>query len=141
MFSDVHISTMLATLIIFLAMIIILNSLLYKPLLKFMDDRVSSIESDENKVKNNFTQMNDFNQELENIKQSTREEVASIKQKLIDEAKALKEQELEAKKKENEQKMKFFDNELSGQKNSLKESLKTQIPLWQEALKANLNRA
>ena len=63
MFNDVQLSTMLATFIIFLAMIIILNSLLYKPLLKFMDDRDESIASDENKVQQNSAQMTSFNED------------------------------------------------------------------------------
>ncbi|HEH3680429.1 TPA: F0F1 ATP synthase subunit B', partial [Campylobacter jejuni] len=43
MFEDMHPSIMLATIAIFLAMIVILNSMLYKPLLKFMDERNDSI--------------------------------------------------------------------------------------------------
>ncbi|TEY12975.1 F0F1 ATP synthase subunit B', partial [Campylobacter sp. CH185] len=53
MFEDMHTSIMLATMAIFLAMIVILNSMLYKPLLKFMDERNDSIKNDENKVKEN----------------------------------------------------------------------------------------
>ncbi len=140
MFNDVQLSTMLATFIIFLAMIIILNSLLYKPLLKFMDDRDESIASDENKVQQNSAQMTSFNEDLEKIKEETRAEVASIKHKIIEEAKSIKEQELNAKREENEQKMKVFYTELSNKRNTLKESLKSQIPAWQEALKENLNK-
>ncbi len=36
-------------------MIVILNSMLYKPLLKFMDERNDSIKNDENKVKEKFS--------------------------------------------------------------------------------------
>lgn len=141
MFNDVQFSTMLATFIIFLAMIIILNSLLYKPLLKFMSDRDDSIASDENKVQQNAAQMDSFNEDLEKIKEETRAEVAAIKHQIINEAKSLKEQEINAKKEENEQKLKVFYNELLNKKSALKESLKAQIPAWQEALKENLNKA
>ncbi|TQR61387.1 F0F1 ATP synthase subunit B' [Campylobacter troglodytis] len=138
MFDDVHFSIMLATLVIFLALMIILNSLLYKPLLKFIDERNSSINSDEERVRQNVAEMSGFNEEFEKIKQSTRDEIAKIKQKALDEARNMAEEEIKAKRVELEQKMEIFSTELSKQRIELEQELKLRLPLWQEALRNNL---
>ena len=87
MFEDMHPSIMLATMAIFLAMIVILNTMLYRPLLKFMDERNDSIKNDENKVKENSQEMVGANDEDEAIHVSTREEIHKIKQNAINAAK------------------------------------------------------
>ncbi len=138
MFDDVHFSIMLATLVIFLAVMIILNSMLYKPLLKFIDERSASISNDEEKVKQNFAEMSNFNEEFERIKQATRDEIAEIKQKALNEARNKAEEELKQKRLETEQKMEIFYAELSKEKEELEQELKLRLPLWQEALKNNL---
>lgn len=138
MFDDVHFSIMLATLVIFLAVMIILNSMLYKPLLKFIDERSASISNDEEKVKQNFAEMSNFNEEFERIKQATRDEIAEIKQKALNEARNKAEEELKQKRLETEQKMEIFYAELSKEKEKLEQELKLRLPLWQEALKNNL---
>lgn len=138
MFDDVSLSFMLATGVIFLAVMIILNALLYKPLLKFMDERSASIENDEKKVKDNFEEMSNFNEELESIKQSTRNEIAAIKQKAINEAKNSADEEIANKKLELEQKMQSFYSQLDKEKAELEHELKLRLPLWQEALKKKM---
>lgn len=138
MFDDVSLSFMLATGVIFLAVMIILNALLYKPLLKFMDERSASIENDEKKVKDNFEEMSNFNEELESIKQSTRNEIAAIKQKAINEAKNSADEEIANKKLELEQKMQSFYSQLAKEKTELEHELKLRLPLWQEALKKKM---
>ena len=100
MFDDIALSTMLATAVIFLAVIFILNVLLYKPLLKFMDERAVSIDNDEKKVKDNFEEMTNFGEELTKIKQDTRDEINAIKQKAIAQARSLADEEIQKKKDE-----------------------------------------
>lgn len=140
MFDDVNPSYMLATAVIFLALIIILNALLYKPLLKFMDDRAVSIDNDEKKVKDNFDEMTNFNEELNTIKQNTRDEIAAIKQKAVNEARNSAEEELKNKKIELEQKMQSFYTQLDKEKQDLEQELKLRLPLWQEALQKKLKQ-
>lgn len=140
MFDDVNPSYMLATAVIFLALIIILNALLYKPLLKFMDDRAISIDNDEKKVKDNFDEMTNFNEELNTIKQNTRDEIATIKQKAVNEARNSAEEALKNKKIELEQKMQSFYTQLDKEKQDLEQELKLRLPLWQEALQKKLKQ-
>ncbi len=140
MFDDVNPSYMLATAVIFLALMIILNALLYKPLLKFMDDRAVSIDNDEKKVKDNFDEMTNFNEELNTIKQNTRDEIAAIKQKAVNEARNSAEEALKNKKIELEQKMQSFYTQLDKEKQDLEQELKLRLPLWQEALQKKLKQ-
>lgn len=134
MFDDIALSTMLATAVIFLAVIFILNVLLYKPLLKFMDERAVSIDNDEKKVKDNFEEMTNFGEELTKIKQDTRDEINAIKQKATAQARSLADEEIQKKKDELEQKMQAFTTQLLQEKNELEHELKLRLPLWQESL-------
>lgn len=138
MFDDIALSTMLATAVIFLAVIFILNVLLYKPLLKFMDERAVSIDNDEKKVKENFEEMTNFGEELAKIKQDTRDEINTIKQKATAQARSLADEEIQKKKDELEQKMQAFTTQLLQEKNELEHELKLRLPLWQESLQKKL---
>lgn len=138
MFDDIALSTMLATAVIFLAVIFILNVLLYKPLLKFMDERAVSIDNDEKKVKDNFEEMTNFGEELTKIKQDTRDEINAIKQKATAQARSLADEEIQKKKDELEQKMQAFTTQLLQEKNELEHELKLRLPLWQESLRKKL---
>lgn len=138
MFDDIALSTMLATAVIFLAVIFILNVLLYKPLLKFMDERAVSIDNDEKKVKDNFEEMTNFGEELTKIKQDTRDEINAIKQKATAQARSLADEEIQKKKDELEQKMQAFTAQLLQEKNELEHELKLRLPLWQESLRKKI---
>lgn len=138
MFDDIALSTMLATAVIFLAVIFILNVLLYKPLLKFMDERAVSIDNDEKKVKDNFEEMTNFGEELTKIKQDTRDEINAIKQKATAQARSLADEEIQKKKDELEQKMQVFTTQLLQEKNELEHELKLRLPLWQESLRKKI---
>ena len=138
MFDDIALPTMLATAVIFLAVIFILNVLLYKPLLKFMDERAVSIDNDEKKVKDNFEEMTNFGEELTKIKQDTRDEINAIKQKAIAQARSLADEEIQKKKDELEQKMQAFTTQLLQEKNELEHELKLRLPLWQESLRKKI---
>ncbi|WP_297193533.1 F0F1 ATP synthase subunit B' [uncultured Campylobacter sp.] len=138
MFDDVHLSTILSTVVIFLLMIVVLNAILYKPLLSFMGQRDESIKSDEAKVKQDFEKISTVAEELEKIKQSTREEIFQIKQRAVEVARAEAETEFNKKKQELEEKMSNFYLNLEKDKKNLEEELKTHISEWKNTLNANL---
>ncbi|ELM1437485.1 F0F1 ATP synthase subunit B' [Campylobacter jejuni] len=142
MFEDMHPSIMLATMAIFLAMIVILNSMLYKPLLKFMDERNDSIKNDENKVKENSQEVLGVNDELEAIHNliNTREEIQKIKQSAIAAAKEEAEQILRSKKEELERKMASFYADLAVQKKELQEHLNIHLSELKQALQNNIKK-
>lgn len=138
MFADMHSSIMLATMAIFLAMIVILNTMLYKPLLKFMDERNDSIKNDENKVKENSQEMLGVNDEVEIIHQNTREEIQKIKNEAISQAKEEAQKLLKSKKDEIDRRMASFYVELANQKQELQEHLLAKLPDLKQALQNNI---
>lgn len=140
MFEDLHLSIMLATMVIFLAMIAILNTIFYKPLLKCIDERNDSIKNDENKVKKNFEGMLGANDEVEKIHQSTKEEINKIKQNAIMQAKEESAQLIRAKKEELERKMASFYTELAEQRKELNQYLQVHLPDFKEALKNSIRK-
>ncbi|TNB55639.1 F0F1 ATP synthase subunit B' [Campylobacter helveticus] len=140
MFSDMHISVMLATMAIFLAMVVILNTMLYKPLLKFIDERNSSIKNDENKVKENSQEMLGTNDEVEKIHQSTKDEIYKIKQSAINQAKEEAQLAVQVKKEELERKMMGFYTELTMQKEELRQILSKNLPEYKQILENNIKK-
>lgn len=140
MFDDMNVSTMLATGAIFLAMIVILNAIFYKPLLKFMDDRDNSIKNDEMKVKDNSQEILGVNDELEKIQRTTREEIQKIKQEAIKQAKQEVEQEFKIKKEELEKKTAIFYADLQNQKQELKKNLIAHLPELKQTLQNALRK-
>ncbi|MCX2683338.1 FoF1 ATP synthase subunit B' [Campylobacter sp. MIT 21-1685] len=140
MFEDMHFSIMFATMAIFLAMIAILNSMLYKPLLQFMDERDDSIRNDENKVKENSQEMFDVNEELEKIHTDTRDEIHRIKQNAVNAAKEESEKILRNKKDELDRAMGSFYTELVAQKQELQEYLADHLSELRQLLENNMKR-
>ncbi|MBZ7955506.1 FoF1 ATP synthase subunit B' [Campylobacter molothri] len=140
MFEDMHPSIMFATMAIFLAMIVILNTMLYKPLLKSIDERNDSIKNDEAKAKQYSQDISNANDEVEAIYANTREEVFKIKQQAINAAKEEANQIIKAKKEELERRMNSFYLELENQKKEFKENLSQYLPNLKQALQNNIKK-
>ncbi|WP_348518667.1 FoF1 ATP synthase subunit B' [Campylobacter sp. CCS1377] len=138
MFDGVHLSIIFTTMAIFIACIFILNIILYKPLLKFMDERSASIKNDEEKVKQNSQDMLGVDDELEKIHQETRTEINRIKQEALDEAKKSAQEQINQKKEELERKMDVFYAKLAEDKKNLELELENRLPILKNALKNNL---
>lgn len=140
MFEDMHPSIMFATMAIFLAMIVILNTMLYKPLLKSIDERNDSIKNDEAKAKQYSQDISNANDEVEAIYANTREEVFKIKQQATNSAKEEANQIIKAKKEELERRMNSFYLELENQKKEFKENLSQYLPDLKQALQNNIKK-
>ncbi|EAJ6150695.1 MULTISPECIES: FoF1 ATP synthase subunit B' [Campylobacter] len=140
MFNDVHFSIMIATGVIFLLMIAILNSILYKPLIKFMDSRDLTIKNDEEKMKKNSDDVSNVESELEKIHIQTRDEINQIKVKAIEEAKLKQEKELSTKKRELEDQMLVFLKSLREKEKELKEEMRLKMPEFKQSFKNSLSK-
>ncbi|MBZ7938772.1 F0F1 ATP synthase subunit B' [Campylobacter sp. W0014] len=140
MFEDMHPSIMFATMAIFLAMIVILNTMLYKPLLKSIDERNDSIRNDENKAKQYSQDISSANDEIDAIYTNTREEVFKIKQQAMNAAKEEAQQAIKAKKEELERRMSSFYLELENQKKEFKENLDQYLPDLKQTLQNNIKK-
>jgi len=129
-------SLMIITAVVFLGLIAYLNKVLYEPLLNFMDQRDASISHDL-KVAN---ELNSQSEELENraeeILNKAKQEATKIRQEAISNAKAKAEEEIKAKEAELEKAYNDFLAELEEERKEVENTLKSQIPLIKESIKA-----
>ena len=140
MFDNVHYSIIIATIVIFICMIFVLNSIFYKPLLKFMDERNESIENDEKKVKENSDNILQVDDELKKIHDLTREEVLKIKNEAMLLAKNEKEKSIKNKKEELESKLNSFYDDLSKQRAEFEQELSSHLSDLRECMNNKFRR-
>lgn len=140
MFNDVHFSVMIVTGVVFLLLIAILNVMLYKPLIKFMDSRDMTIKNDEEKMRKNSDDVSDFENKLSEIHIQTRDEINQIKNKAIEEAKTKQSKELSMKKKELDEQMIVFMKSLKEKEKDLKEEMRLRMPEFKQSLKTSLSK-
>ena len=131
---EIDVPLMLLTAIVFFALIAILNPLLYKPMLKFIDDRNASIKNDEESTSKNASDLSVHEKEIEEIIQDARSEANKIRQEALNLAKE------ESLKSSLEADYNEFLNALSSQKDSLKADLAAKLPELRAALNAKLSK-
>jgi F-type H+-transporting ATPase subunit b len=131
---------MLFVLVLFLALLVVLNRMLYVPLVKFMDDRDNAISSDLKAARNLSGSSEALQAEAEEILEEARRKATEIRQKSIDEAKALAESKTESKRAELDREYSSFIENLESEKEALRNSLLSQMPLFKESLKAKFSK-
>jgi F-type H+-transporting ATPase subunit b len=137
---DLHLELMLFVLALFLTLLVLLNTMLFQPLLKFMDDRERSIAKDLEAAKGLSGNSEELNAKAQEIINEAKNEAAKIRQKVIEEEKKLAESKVERALSELNQSYKIFLEELESEKKSLKNALLSQIPLFKESLKAKFSK-
>lgn len=126
--------------VVFLVLIYLLNRILYKPLIGFMDTRDASIKRDSEGIEGNTTDIKALQKEASEILQAARQEAALIKNKAQDNAKQAAEVRISQKKDELAQKYNVFISSLEEEKIRLKTSLESEIPIFRESLKTKLQK-
>ncbi|WP_416862642.1 F0F1 ATP synthase subunit B' [Helicobacter ganmani] len=126
--------------VVFLVLVYLLNRILYKPLLGFMDTRDASIKKDGEGIEGNTADIKALQKEANEILQNARAEAALIKNKAQDSAKQTAEMKISQKKDELAQKYSAFVVGLEEEKARLKASLESEIPLFKESLKVKLEK-
>lgn len=129
-----------STLIVFLVLIAVLNSLLYNPLFNYMEKRDADIKHDLEQVGNNDSEIAAFHAKAEKIMSDAKLEAAALREKVIAEAKALANSKIEAKRAELALEYTKFEEALSQERARLKESLVSEVPSFQSAVSAKLNQ-
>lgn len=137
---DLHKELMIFVLVLFLILLALLNTMLFRPLLKFMDDRDASIAKDLEAAKGLSSNSDELNAKAEAIVNEAKSKAAEIRQKAIDEEKRLAASKVETKLSELNQNYKVFLEELESEKQTLKNALLSQIPLFKESLKAKFSK-
>lgn len=128
------------TAVVFLALIAILNSILYKPLLGFVDKRNQDVKNDEDSISKNTSDLSVFEAQVEQILSAARAEAGKIKQDALNAAKEAAGKITAEKRAELEVDYDAFVQNLKAQKNEFKAELMNSLPELRSALKSKLAR-
>ncbi|OHE02209.1 MAG: F0F1 ATP synthase subunit B' [Sulfurimonas sp. RIFOXYD12_FULL_33_39] len=137
---DINPILLVATLIVFLTLIAVLNSWLYNPLFAYMNKRDEDIKKDLEKVGSNDDEINELESKAQSIIVNAKLEAAALREKVITDAKELAESKLEAKRAELASQYLEFEQLLAQSSEQLSSDLKLQIPLFKEAVKAKFSQ-
>jgi len=136
---DISPILLLSSAVVFLIVLARLNSCLYTPLLKHMDERDESIKNDLELAKNNAANVDEMYNEASKIIANAKKEASSIRQSAYDEAKTLGTKKVNDFKSELEAKYIAFTNELNSEANSLKLSLVNELPVYKAQLNTKIS--
>ena len=137
---DINPILLLATFVVFLSLIAVLNSWLYNPLFAFMNKRDEDIKRDLEKVGSNDSQINELRAKAEAIIKEAKLEAAALREKVIADAKELADSKLEAKRAELAAEYLEFEQSLANAKEELTNDLRAQVPVFKEAVKAKFSQ-
>ncbi|CAI8226861.1 MAG: ATP synthase subunit b' [Arcobacter lacus] len=136
---DISPVLLLSVAIIFLLALARLNSCLFRPLLKHMEDRDASLKKDLEDAKSNGANVDGMIAEANNIIADAKKEAASIREAAYNEAKESADAKLVKAKSELEAKSNEFAKSLDAEAKALKETLVASMPQFNESLKAKLS--
>ena len=137
---DIHLPLMLFVLALFLFLLVVLNIMLVQPLVKFMDDRDNSIAKDLEAAKGLSGNSDELSAKADENISNAKNEAAVIRQKAIDDEKTLSASKVETRQSELDQEYVNFVEKLTKEKESLKNALLSQMPLFKESLKAKFSK-
>ncbi|MDE5592096.1 MAG: DUF244 domain-containing protein [Helicobacter sp.] len=126
--------------VVFIALVYLLNKVLYRPLLQFMDAREDSIKRDNEGIRGDMTEIKALQEEIERILESAKKEASLIKERAQQNAKQNAEMKIAQKQEELNNKYQEFILNLESQKSHLRESLFAQIPDFRQTLANKLSR-
>jgi len=136
---DISVSLMVVIAVVFLATVARLNSCLYQPLLKHMDNREADIKRKLEEVEKNSADVSGYYDEANKILAEAKKEASSLRQNAISEATSIGEakfKETQAKLEQNYQK---FIQDLRKEKEELKVALIKNAPIFKEAISKKIN--
>ena len=136
---DLNLGLMLFVLVVFFSLLFLLNQMLYKPLLKFMDDRDNSIADDLKNAKEMAGNSDELNAKADAIIADAKAEANAVREKAVNAAKALAESKIESKNQELDKQYQAFEDELSKERAELEKSLVGSLPLFKESLKSKMS--
>jgi len=136
---DISPVLLLSSGIIFLLVVARLNSCLFIPLLKHMDDRATSIKKDLEDAKSNGADVDGMIAEANNVIAEAKKEAAVIREQAYKEAKDSADAKLASAKSNLEAKSTEFAKNLEEETKALRDSLVLTMPQFNESLKAKLS--
>ena len=136
---DISPVLLLSSGIIFLLVVARLNSCLFKPLLKHMDDRAASIKRDLEDAKSNGADVDGLLAEANEIISKAKKEATAIREQAYKGAKDSADAKLASAKSDLEAKSSEFAKNLQDESKALRDSLMSSMPQFNESLKAKLS--
>ena len=137
---EINLPLVVLTAVIFLGLIAVLNSILYKPLLKFIDARNDAIKNDEESASKNTSDLGVYEAQIEQLISAARSEAGKIKQDAINAAKEAAAKIVSEKRGVLEADYDAFIQNLNAQKSDFRADLQQKLPELQAALEAKLAR-
>jgi len=136
---DLNPGLMLFVLIVFFSLLFLLNTMLFQPLLKFMDDRDATIAGDLKNAEEMAGNNDELNTKADALLGEAKAEANIIREKATSEAKALAESKIESEVKELEVNYQKFLAELATEQEELKKSLAAELPQLKKSLQTKLS--
>jgi len=135
---DISPILLLSVAVVFLIVLARLNSCLYKPLTKHIDERTESIAKDLEAAQNNVADVDSMYEEASHIIAKAKKEASSIRESAYNEAKTLSDSKIANFKEELDNKYNQFVANLEKEAESLKTALVDQMPQFKERVSAKL---
>lgn len=137
---DINPILLLATFVVFLSLIAVLNSWLYRPLFSFMDKRDEDIKKDLNKIGSNDDEIEALLVKAEFIVNNAKLNAAALREKVVTDAKELAESKLEARRAELASEYTEFEKSLASSREKLTTELINQVPVFKQAVEAKFSQ-
>ena len=128
------------TVVVFLVMIYLLNVILYKPILSFVDNRNESIANEEKELSKYGYDTKKYEEECAAILASARDEVSKLKAAAIQSANELSKSKIDAERARLEADYKEFEAGLKTEQEALKVALSDNLPIIKTEIKSVLSK-
>jgi len=135
---DISLGMVMFVVVLFLALIYVLNNMMYLPLMAFMDKREKTIADDEANVSGNSDEIAVLEEEANLIISDAKSEASEIKSSALAKVKADLAEEMENKKASLETMLEGFMDELSGARDSLKKEISKNIGSYKDSIESKL---
>lgn len=135
---DLSPALLLTTAVVFLVMLVALNKILYVPLLSFIKNRDEAIKNDLQNANRNQNDIEAYNSEVLRIISEAKVQAGKLREEALSQAKEEAQKEIESIKNSQEIVLAKFLEDLSAQKESLKESLKANLPAFRDGVKSKI---
>ncbi len=135
---DINLGLLIFTAVVFFALIYFLNSILYQPLLGFMQKREDLIKSDLENIAQDGSDVENSLNKANSLISNAKVEAAALRESAVTKAKEAAAKELEMAQSAIEEKYDAFVKELSGQRTELKKELVSNLSTYQNSLQSKL---
>ena len=137
---DINPILLLATFVVFLSLIAVLNSWLYRPLFSYMDKRDEDIKKDLSKIGSNDDEIQALHSKATSIVNKAKLDAAALREKVVADAKELAESKLEARRAELASEYAEFEKSLAATRDELTADLMSQVPVFKTAVEAKFSQ-